>query len=77
MDMIRPAVPSLFVTGYNAVHGGRCEEDANGAGVIQKPYSVEVLSRRIREILDGKQPGMPEKADRTAPPAAPPGALPG
>ncbi|OPY00850.1 MAG: Blue-light-activated protein [Syntrophorhabdus sp. PtaB.Bin047] len=56
MDMIRPAVPSLFVTGYNAVHGGNSEEGANGAGVIQKPYSVEVLSRRIREILDGKQP---------------------
>lgn len=77
MDTIRPAVPSLFVTGYNAVHGGRCEEDANGTGVIRKPYSVEVLSRRIREILDGKRPGMTNETNRTAPEAVQPWGPPG
>jgi signal transduction histidine kinase/ActR/RegA family two-component response regulator len=77
MDLIRPAVPSLFVTGYNAVHGGRSEEDTNGACVIQKPYSVEVLSRRIREMLDGRQQERSAQADGVIPPAVPPAALPG
>jgi DNA-binding response OmpR family regulator len=77
MDTIRPAIPSLFVTGYNAVHGGNSEEDTGGTGVIQKPYSIEVLSRRIREILDEKRPKTTAQADQTSPRTAPPEALSG
>jgi len=62
MNVIRPEVPSIFVTGYNTVHGGNSDKDSNGANVIQKPYSVELLSRRIREMLDQKHEERPVSA---------------
>ncbi len=59
MNAIRPEVPSIFVTGYNTVHGGNSNGDTNGTSVIQKPYSIELLSRRIREMLDQKNKETP------------------
>lgn len=49
---IRPDVPSLFVTGYslNTIHVNYILEQ--GIDAIQKPFSFDVLSRKIREILD-------------------------
>lgn len=51
-------VPVIFMTGYSAeivqyefVQQNRFIEDA-GAALIQKPYSVETLGRRVREVLD-------------------------
>lgn len=54
MDLMRPGLPSLFVTGYNAARGRNDIEDAGSPGVLHKPYSIEMLSRIIRRTLDGK-----------------------
>jgi CheY-like chemotaxis protein len=48
----RPALKVLFTTGYtrNAiVHGGVLDP---GVNLIVKPYSVEMLGRKLREIFD-------------------------
>ncbi len=52
------AVPVLFMTGYSAeivqyefVKQNKFIEDA-GAALMQKPYSVETLGRKVREVLD-------------------------
>ncbi len=62
MNLIGPAIPSIFVTGYNTVHGGNGEDNANAAPVIQKPYSIELLSRTIRETLRRGQQETPTGA---------------
>ena len=48
----RPALKVLFITGYaeNAVIGkGRLEQ---GMFVITKPFQMDALARRIREIIE-------------------------
>lgn len=52
MKKIDPNVPSIFVTGYNAGnihHDVSPDDDYN---IVQKPYSFENLSQKIRESLD-------------------------
>ena len=49
----RPDLKVLFVTGYaeNAVIGnGQLEK---GMHVLAKPFAIEVLARKIRELIDG------------------------
>lgn len=47
-----PDVPVIFTSGYSD-HGPLLESLADkGVGILQKPYSSKVLSRRVREILD-------------------------
>jgi hypothetical protein len=48
----RPALPILFMSGYNddgdlAGTGGDL-----GAGVLAKPFTSETLARQVRETLD-------------------------
>jgi CheY-like chemotaxis protein len=51
-------VPLLFMTGYSveAVQTRFGKQDGfleeSGAMVLQKPYNVEGLGRRVREVLD-------------------------
>jgi len=48
----RPAIKRLFMSGYTAnviAHHGVLDEDVR---FIQKPFSIEALSRKVREILD-------------------------
>ena len=50
---LRPELKVLFITGYaeNAVVGnGRLDK---GMQVIAKPFEMDVLARRIREIVAG------------------------
>ncbi len=56
-------VPLIFMTGYSSemvqskyVNQNRTIEDLN-AVLIQKPYSVEVLGRKVREVLDAREQG--------------------
>jgi two-component system NtrC family sensor kinase len=52
----RPDVKVLFVTGYtrNAIiHHGRLDPDID---LLTKPFTADALTRKIRQILDGKQP---------------------
>jgi two-component system, cell cycle sensor histidine kinase and response regulator CckA len=45
-------VPVIFMTGYSAemVNGNFIEK--TGTPLLQKPYSVEVFGRKVREVLD-------------------------
>jgi two-component system, cell cycle sensor histidine kinase and response regulator CckA len=53
MRAIRPDLRALFVTGYDEV-GGSLDTSAalTGTSVLQKPYRVDILGSRVREILD-------------------------
>jgi len=55
-------VPLIFMTGYSPelvqskyANQNMAVEDLH-AMLIQKPYSVEILGRKIREVLDAKGP---------------------
>jgi signal transduction histidine kinase/DNA-binding response OmpR family regulator len=59
IQALSPGVPVIFMTGYSSetvqsrfVKQNRFVEEL-GAPVLQKPYNVEVLGRKIREVLDG------------------------
>jgi two-component system, NtrC family, sensor kinase len=52
----KPGIKVLFATGYtrNAIiHHGRLDP---GVDVLMKPYTYEVLARKIRAVLDNQQP---------------------
>ena len=54
---LRPGLKVLFTTGYtrNAiVHSGVLDVDVS---LIVKPYSIEQLARKLREILDPPHSG--------------------
>lgn len=53
-----PQISVLFTSGYtenSIVHGGRLDE---GVNLLSKPYSLEAIARKIRQVLarDGKMP---------------------
>jgi PAS domain S-box-containing protein len=53
---LRPSIRVLFTSGYTAnviVHHGVLNE---GVEFLAKPYSLERLSQRVREVLDKPQP---------------------
>jgi two-component system, cell cycle sensor histidine kinase and response regulator CckA len=52
---LRPNVPVLFISGYtgDAAFQYGCLE--TGIPLIHKPFSMALLLRRIRELLDAKQ----------------------
>jgi PAS domain S-box-containing protein len=53
---LRPSIKVLFTSGYTAnviVHHGVLKE---GVEFLPKPYSLERLARRVREVLDKTQP---------------------
>jgi PAS domain S-box-containing protein len=53
---LRPTIKVLFTSGYTAnviVHHGVLNE---GVEFLPKPYSLERLARRVREVLDKPQP---------------------
>ena len=50
----RPDIKVLYVTGYtrNAIiHHGRLDPDIE---LLTKPFTADALTRKIRQILDGK-----------------------
>lgn len=53
MKKIKPSVNVLFVTGYgpSIIDNNILSDDS--VGIIQKPYSAEVISKKIRDMLDG------------------------
>ena len=54
MRAIRPDLRALFVTGYDAAAAHVPSVDAliSGTNLLQKPYRVDVLGLRVREMLD-------------------------
>ena len=58
LSVLQPAMKVLYVSGYS-------ENDISDQGVVepgldvlQKPFTQEVLTRKVREILDGSPAGM-------------------
>jgi signal transduction histidine kinase/CheY-like chemotaxis protein len=52
----RPGLPVLFTTGYTRdaiVHHGVLDPDVH---VVMKPYSLELLSAKLHEVLSGRNP---------------------
>ncbi|HKQ57008.1 MAG TPA: response regulator [Candidatus Eisenbacteria bacterium] len=53
LTMVRPNLPVLFISGYTdraLVHQGL---RAANTAFLQKPFTPDVLARKVREILDG------------------------
>ncbi|ABS65090.1 PAS/PAC sensor hybrid histidine kinase [Parvibaculum lavamentivorans DS-1] len=51
-----PSIGVLFTSGYtenSIVHGGRLDP---GVDLLSKPYTREALARKLRQVLDGKEP---------------------
>lgn len=54
---LRPGLPVLFVSGYTddaIVRDGVLDLDVN---FLQKPFSLETVSRRVRQLLDRHKSG--------------------
>ena len=51
---VRPAMKILFMSGY-ADHTLVHDDVTPNAGFLQKPFTPEVLARRVRRILDAEQ----------------------
>lgn len=54
MQLIKPDLPVLFVTGYdfNAKVADMYHLKQNQIRVLQKPYTTEILSQKVRELLE-------------------------
>ena len=66
----RPDIKVLFVTGYtrNAIiHHGRLDPDID---LLTKPFTADALTRKVRQILDGKVRTEPAAGSRSRPPTA-------
>jgi CheY-like chemotaxis protein len=46
------SVPVIFMTGYSAELAKNTNHQGLGDGFIQKPYSVQSLGQKVREVLD-------------------------
>lgn len=55
MRTINPSVSALFITGYsfNDLHSSHIPEE--GVDTLQKPFSFDALSHKIREIMERKK----------------------
>ena len=54
---LRPGMKVIFVSGYADEAIGDPTMLAAGAAFLQKPFSLDALLRRIREILDAGRAG--------------------
>lgn len=52
MCKTRAGVDCIFVTGYNSINTGSFPSGEDTLVVLEKPYSMEKLSQKIREVLD-------------------------
>jgi CheY-like chemotaxis protein len=61
IDRQIPGIKALFMSGYTSdavVNRGIVEEDVH---FIQKPFSVNTLAAKVREVLETSLPGHPQK----------------
>lgn len=52
---LRPGVKVLFMSGYLDGAIARQESIAAGAALLDKPFSIETLARKVRELLDSER----------------------
>jgi len=48
----RPGVKTLLISGYSEEVIAQYGTFSEGVGLLQKPFSTELLGARIRELLD-------------------------
>jgi CheY-like chemotaxis protein len=63
----RPAMRVLFVSGFTDDTIARHGVLEEGVAFLQKPFTLETLSQKVREILDSSQPGSPAQKRRASP----------
>ncbi len=56
LRVVGPTLPVLITTGYGGEDLHQRARDEGAVGVIGKPYEVDALYRRIREVLDSPLP---------------------
>jgi CheY-like chemotaxis protein len=49
----KPGLKVIISSGYSAEIGGQSKLEADGIAYLQKPYRVELLSRAVRDCLNG------------------------
>jgi hypothetical protein len=54
MSAIRPNLKVLFASGYSAEMPALGDLVAEGKVILQKPYGMQEMARKVREILDEK-----------------------
>ena len=62
----QPDIEVIYTSGYtdNAiVHGGRLDP---GVELLSKPYTLDALARKVRQVLSNRAPRRPEPAPRVA-----------
>jgi two-component system cell cycle sensor histidine kinase/response regulator CckA len=52
MRKIKPAIPSLFVTGYGLDGAYMKYIPEEGIDILQKPFSFDALSQKVREVIN-------------------------
>jgi PAS domain S-box-containing protein len=55
----RPALKTLFVSGYGEGAPGRPEGAGSDGSFLQKPFTPFTIARKVREVLDGPPSGPP------------------
>jgi CheY-like chemotaxis protein len=53
----RPGIPVLFTSGYTDSALGAAGGLPPGVAFLQKPFSPEVLARKVRDVLDRREGG--------------------
>jgi CheY-like chemotaxis protein len=53
MQEIRPDLPALISTGHSAVALGRAWPPSGRVGIVEKPFDLTELLRRVQEVLGG------------------------
>ena len=54
LNRIRPEMRVLFLSGYSNRVVSRDKNQAFGRAYLQKPFTVDSLSEKVREVLDAK-----------------------
>jgi PAS domain S-box-containing protein len=52
---LRPDLPVLFISGYNAEHFSRQRPFDAGEQLLQKPFTPQSLTTKLREMLDARR----------------------
>jgi signal transduction histidine kinase len=52
---VRPSLKILFITGYAATAASRADFLAPGMEMMTKPFAIDALAQKVREILNGSQ----------------------
>ena len=52
LQRLRPGVKVLFISGYTGEIAEESLLQSSGQALLKKPFTPDILTRRVREILD-------------------------